>query len=107
MCVNNILFSNLITFVNFLIIKLATVHAINTYIYFDNLVIYKTSIVEALIIVKCKRYNYVYVQPIPIILIICISYNMGKRDLPDIYGLARGSQAQGHGYIAISDSPCY
>ena len=30
---------------------------------------------------------------------LCISYNMGKRDLPDIYALARGPQARGHGHI--------
>ena len=27
---------------------------------------------------------------------ICISYNMGKRDLPDIYAQARGPQSQVH-----------
>ena len=34
---------------------------------------------------------------------------MGKRDLPDIYALARGLQAQGHGHIyqANPDCPCY
>ena len=29
---------------------------------------------------------------------ICNSYNIGKRDLPDMYVQARGSQAQKHGY---------
>ena len=34
---------------------------------------------------------------------------MGKRDLPDIYALARGPQAQGRGhtYQANPDCPCY
>ena len=30
---------------------------------------------------------------------VCISYNMGKRDLPDIYALAQGPQARGHGHM--------
>ena len=40
---------------------------------------------------------------------ICNSYNMGKRDLPDIYALARGPQARGRGHIyqANPDCPCY
>ena len=40
---------------------------------------------------------------------ICISYNMGKRDLPDIYALAGGLQARGRGHIyqANPDCPCY
>ena len=34
---------------------------------------------------------------------------MGKRDLPDIYALARGPQARGRGHIyqANPDCPCY
>ena len=38
-----------------------------------------------------------------------ISYNMGKRDLPDIYALAGGPQARGRGHIyqANPDCPCY
>ena len=34
---------------------------------------------------------------------------MGKRDLPDIYALARGPQARwrGHIYQANPDCPCY
>jgi len=32
-------------------------------------------------------------------MLICNSYNMGKRDLPDIYVQARGPQARGHTYI--------
>ena len=40
---------------------------------------------------------------------ICISYNICKKDLPDIYALARGSQARGCGYIyqANPNCPCY
>ena len=34
----------------------------------------------------------------------CNSYNMGKRDLPDIYALARG---RGHTYQANPDCTCY
>ena len=42
-------------------------------------------------IFSCRvTYIYIYIY-------ICISYNMGKRDLPDIYALARGPQAPGHG----------
>ena len=35
---------------------------------------------------------------------VCLSYNIGKSDLPDIYVLARGLQAQGreHIYQAIA-----
>ena len=42
-------------------------------------------------------------------LYICNSYNMGKRDLPDIYAIARGPQAQGRGHIyqANPDCPSY
>ena len=49
-----------------------------------------------------KSLIYIYIY-------ICISYNMGKRDLPDIYALARGPQAQGRGHIyqANPDCPCY
>jgi len=40
---------------------------------------------------------------------ICNSYNMGKRNLPDIYGQAQGPQARGgrHIYKATPDCPCY
>ena len=42
-------------------------------------------------------------------LVVYITYNMGKRDLPDIYALARGPQAQGLGHIyqANPSCPCY
>jgi len=35
-----------------------------------------------------------------------ISYNMGKRDLPDIYALARGQQAQGRGHLYQANLDC-
>ena len=40
---------------------------------------------------------------------ICNSYNMGKRDLPDIYAQARGPQARGRGHIYQEnpECPCY
>ena len=49
-------------------------------------------------------YIYIYIY-----IYICNSYNMGKRDLPDIYALARGPQARGRGHIyqANPDCPCY
>ena len=37
---------------------------------------------------------------------LCISYNMGKRDLPDIYALARGPQARGRGHIYQANPDC-
>ena len=45
----------------------------------------------------------------PCYTIICNSYNMGKRDLPDIYAQARGLQAQGRGHIYQEnpECPCY
>ena len=40
---------------------------------------------------------------------VCNSYNMGKRDLPDIYAQARGPQARGRGHIYQEnpECPCY
>ena len=39
----------------------------------------------------------------------CNSYNMGKRDLPDVYAQARGPQARGRGHIYQEnpECPCY
>ena len=41
--------------------------------------------------------------------VVYMTYNMGNRDLPDIYALARGPQARGRGHIyqANPDCPCY
>ena len=39
-------------------------------------------------------------------IIYCISYNMGKRDLPDIYAQDQGQQAQGHRQIYQANSEC-
>ena len=45
-------------------------------------------------------YTYIY---------ICNSYNMGKRDLPDIYAQVREPQARGRGHIHQEnpECPCY
>ena len=37
---------------------------------------------------------------------ICNSYNMGTRDLPDIYAQARGLQARGRRHIYQENSEC-
>ena len=37
---------------------------------------------------------------------LCISYNRGKRDLPDIYALAQGSHALGRGHIYQANPDC-
>ena len=46
---------------------------------------------------SCPFYNYN---------ILCNSYNMGMRDLPDIYAQARGPQAQRHGHIYQANPEC-
>ena len=39
-------------------------------------------------------------------IILCNSYNMGMRDLPDIYAQARGPQARGRGHIYQENPEC-